>query len=214
MSVLKPGEIKIASESDLRAGTIGFFGINDAFDLFLVKLKSGSYKLIVFMKIQFFFEDGDGGKWSLVDKNTFVNRWKMAIQGKWGNRTIKSLSGAKKVNIDFRFQTQIEGWMFDHWEITVEKVKKFAVSSVNPITGNVLLDSLDLKLTLKKGGKRQRGVIHEFGHMLGLADEYPKKSPHHADYRSVMNSGEAILRRHDSPFMKWLNNALAKHGIK
>lgn len=207
------GETEIASETDVRAGTIGMGGVNDAFDLYLVKLKNNNYKLVVFMKVQFFFEDGDGGKWTFAEKTSFVNKWKFAIQVKWGGRLIKTLKSGKTVSIDFQFKTQIGGWMFDHWEITVEKVSKFAISSVNPVMGNVSLDSLDLKLIRKKGGGRQRGVVHEFGHMLGLDDEYKKGSPFHKDYKSVMNGGEIVLKRHDAPHMKWLEEKLKNKGI-
>jgi hypothetical protein len=204
---------KVASETDVRAGVIGFGGVNDAFDLYLAKLANGNYKLIVFMKLQFFFEDGEGGKWTASEKTSFINKWRIAIQTKWGNRLIKTLKSGKTVGIDFRFKTQIGGWMLDHWEITVEKVSKFAVSSVNPITGNVSLDSQDLKLTRKSGNQRQRGAVHEFGHMLGLDDEYHKTSKHHKDYKSVMNSGEMVLKRHNSPHMKWLENKIKANGI-
>lgn len=213
MSILKAGETEIASEIDVRAGTIGMGGVNDAFDLYLVKLKNNNYRLIIFMKVQFFFEDGNGGKWTLAEKTSFVNNWKFAIQATWGGKLIKTLKLGKMVSIDFRFKTQIGGWMLDHWEITVEKVSKFAVSSVNPVMGNVSLDSLDLKLIRKKGGGRQRGVVHEFGHMLGLDDEYKKDSPFHKDYKSVMNGGETVLKRHDAQHMKWLEKKLKEKGI-
>ncbi len=75
MAVLKSGETSIASETDVRAGSIGICGVNDAFDLYLVKLTSGDYKLILFMKIQFFFKDGNGGKWTHGGKVNFVNDW-------------------------------------------------------------------------------------------------------------------------------------------
>ncbi len=103
--------------------------------------------------------------------------------------------------------------MLDHWEITVEKVSAFAVSSVNPVMGNVSLDSLDLTLTRKKGGHYQRGAVHEFGHMLGLGDEYHKKNPYHRNYRSLMNSGETLYNRHDIPYMVWLDKQLNNHGV-
>ena len=51
MSIIQVGEIEIAFETDVRAGTIGIGGVNDAFDLYLVKLKNNNYKLIVFMKL-------------------------------------------------------------------------------------------------------------------------------------------------------------------
>lgn len=212
--ILQAGETVIASETDVRAGTIGFSGVNDAYDIYLLKLKDGNYKLVVFMKLQFFFSDGNGGKWTDVEKRQFVTKWEQAVKSRWSNRLLKTLSGGKKVTFELRFKTQIGGWMLDHWEITVEKVKKFAVSSVNPITGNVSLDSLDLKLTQKSGGQSQRGAVHEFGHMLGLEDEYTKGHTHSKDYHSVMNSGETVLTRHDTTHMKWLNDKLKKHGIK
>ncbi|WP_299589028.1 hypothetical protein [uncultured Microbulbifer sp.] len=213
MSVLRSGETVIASETDVRSGSIGYGGVNDAFDLYLVKLASGNYILIVFMKIQFFFDDGEGGEWSSSEESLFVSRWNLAIQSRWGGRVLKYLESGKAIGIDFRFETQIGGWMFDHWEITVEKVSKFAVSSVNPVKGTVALDSQDLKLVRKSGGQRQRGAVHEFGHMLGLEDEYHKSSKYNGDYRSVMNSGETVLKRHDSTHMKWLKSKLADHGI-
>jgi hypothetical protein len=203
------GEKIVASESDVSAR-----GVNDAYDIYLVKLKNGQYKLIVFMKLQFFFADGDGGKWNAADKRLFVNRWQQVVKSRWSNRVLKNLSGGKRVTFELRFKTQIGGFMFDHWEITVEKVKKFTTSSVNPVFGNVSLDSLDFSLTPKKGGQRQRGAVHEFGHMLGLEDEYTKGHKHKKNYKSVMNAGETVLTRHDATHMKWLNNQLKQHGIK
>ena len=214
MSILLDGETEIASEKGIRAGTIGIGGVKDAFDLYLASLKNGDYRLIVFMKLQFFFEKGNAGEWTESEKIDFVNRWKSAVKQRWAGRTLKQLKAGKKITVDFRFETQIGGWMLDHWEISVEKVNKFAVSSVNPVSKNVQLDSLDLKLTRKMGGGSQRGVVHEFGHMLGLDDEYQKSSPFHKDYTSVMNGGEVVLTRHDMPYMKWLEKKIREHDIQ
>lgn len=213
MGVLTAGETLIAHESDITSGELN---INDAYDLYLARLRTGSYRLVVFMKLQFFFEDSSKYKWSTGDKAAFVNKWKIAVKSKWANRVIKNLSGGKKVDIDFRFQTQIDGWMLDHWEITVKKIKPggFSQSYVVPSWGNVSLDSEDLTLVRKGHGQRQRGVVHEFGHMLGIDDEYIKSSPHKTDYRSVMNRGELILNRHNTPYMKWLEKKLKDNGIK
>ena len=166
MLAVQPGETVLASESDVRGGTIGFFGVNDAYDIYLLKATSGDYKLVIFMKLQFFFDDGEGGSWTPIEKTKFINDWERTVKSRWSGRTVKRLGSGKTVTLELRFQTQVEGFMMDHWEITVERVKKFAVSSVNPIWGNVSLDSLDLKLTPKSGGHSQRGAVHEFGHML------------------------------------------------
>ena len=55
---------------------------------------------------------------------------------------------------------------------------------------------------------KQRGITHEFGHMLGLNDEYLVTSTFSKDYKSIMHSGETILKRHDTPYMQWLNKNL------
>ncbi len=213
MPVLNAGEKLIAHESDITSGELQ---INDAYDLYLAKLTSGNYRLVVFMKLQFFFENSGTHKWTTAGKTAFVNKWRTAVKSKWGNRVIKNLSGGKKVDLDFRFKTQIDGWMLDHWEITVKKIRPggFSQSYVNPGWGNVSLDSEDLTLVRKGHGQRQRGVVHEFGHMLGINDEYLKSSPHKTDYRSIMNRGETILNRHNAPYIKWLDKKLKENGIK
>jgi hypothetical protein len=85
---------------------------------------------------------------------------------------------------------------------------------VNTGSGNVSLDSEDLTLVRKGHGQRQRGVVHEFGHMLGINDEYISSSTYKTDYRSIMNRGESVKPRHDAVYMKWLDKKLKENGIK
>lgn len=114
-----------------------------------------------------------------------------------------------------RFDIWSGGWSFsEHWEIHVKKVDKFTVSSVNPITGIVNLDSNDFNYVPKKGGGLQRGAVHEFGHMLGLADEYKVGTPYTNDINSIMNSGESVRNRHNAVYTKWLDKVLALKGIQ
>ncbi|WNG13362.1 hypothetical protein [Cystobacter fuscus] len=222
MGVLNPDEKLIDYVTDYRSGTIGLLGVNDAYDLYLAQQRSGNYILVAFMKIQFFFKDDGKLSWTAFEKVDFVNQWRAAIQQTWGGgRTIKTLKSGKSVGVDFRFQTKIGGWMLDHWELTVKKVPKgsFDVSSVNSVGGNTSLDSEDLTFAVKQRDKltgaiyKQRGVVHEFGHMLGLDDEYESSSPHNKDYASVMNSGEVIMPRHDAVYMGWLNETLLAKKI-
>ena len=112
------------------------------------------------------------------------------------------------IPLEFRFKTKIGGFMWDHWELTVTKIKPgdFKTSSVtNGIWNNSTLDSEDVVLTPKGHGKKQRGTVHEFGHMLGLADEYKDSSAHKTDYASVMNRGEVIYPRHRKKFADWVS---------
>lgn len=188
----------------------------DNYDLGLVRSTAGTLTLLAFIKIQFFFEDGKTTKWKSVDKQAFVGNWKRAVKAKWGGRVLKRISGGKVVRLDFRFQTQIDGWMWDHWEVTVQKIPRGGWSRSLVRDGRVneaLLDSEDLRLVAKAPGQLQRGAVHEFGHMLGLDDEYPKGSVHAADVSSIMHSGEHIVGRHDAAFKKWLNAVLKDLGI-
>ncbi|OJH42260.1 hypothetical protein [Cystobacter ferrugineus] len=215
MDILKPGEELVVSTTDHRSGDLGFGGVNDAYDLYLVKSGTGNYILIVFMKVQFFFVDAGKLKWTFAEKNSFVTQWEEAIKSTWGRRTLKRLESGRTVSLDFRFETQIEGWMLDHWELTVKRIPRgaFNVSKVNPVLGNVFLDSEDFNLVPKGNGQKQRGVVHEFGHMLGIDDEYKADSPYSKDYRSIMNSGEVVGERHDAVYVKWLEKVLLEGKI-
>ena len=206
---LRKDEKVIASEKDVTV-TIGSSSTHDAFDIYLVKLTDGNYTLIIFMKIQFFFKDGSGGKWISLEKSDFVRKWQLRVKDTWGGRTLKILDSGKTINLEFRFEAQIGCFMWDHWEITVTKVNKFTTSYVVPSSNQVTLDSRDIQLTLKQGGESQYGVTHEFGHMLGLSDEYLSDSPFSKDYKSIMHSGETIFDRHDMPYMQWLDKNLPK----
>lgn len=108
--------------------------------------------------------------------------------------------------------------MFDHWEITVTKITSgtFRKSSVNPATGNVVLDSEDFTSTPKGHSESQRGSVHvhEFGHMLGLLDEYKSSSPHSKDYSSILNRGEVIKPRHNDTPRTWAIKKLKSLGIE
>lgn len=86
-------------------------------------------------------------------------------------------------------------------------------SNVDVFTGNSELDDKDLNLVAKRYDS-QRPAIHEFGHMLGLDDEYIKGSIWIKDKNSVMNNGEVIKGRHLTYFYIWLNKKLAKHRIQ
>ncbi len=203
----------IHSEKDITAGALK---VDDAFDIRLYKLHSGNYELEVFMKLQFFFEGNALHKWKDSEKSLIVKNWERDIKKAWGNKRLKSLSSGKHVTLEFDFDTQIGGWMFDHWEIKVAKIKAggFRTSYVAYKRGQVTLDSEDLVPVFKGAATPQRGAVHEFGHMLGLDDEYLKGSKHILDKPSIMHSSEVIRPRHNSTIVKWLNNAITLKKFK
>lgn len=220
-SIIKAGEEIISICPSIHAGNIGplFYGrVNNAFGLCLVKDSSEDYILIVYMKLQFFFEDNKELIWSLLDKRKFINEFENSISSKWGGeRVLKNLSKGKKVSLDFRFLSFFEEWSIgEHWEVYVRKIKVggFDQSYVNPFMGVVQFDSEDLRFTEKRRGIYQRGALHEFGHMLGLDDEYIAESKHIDDFNSIMNTGEITRIRHDSSYLGWLNQILNEKNIK
>jgi hypothetical protein len=165
----------MAREGDVTAGALR---ANDAYDLTLYLMPDNSYELVLFMKLKFSFVDGDGGKWPPNEKADFIRDYQTTVKSAWSGRRLKILKSGKPVSVRLEFSVQEGGWMFDHWEISVMKIKpgSFARSYVNVRRGKVALDSEDLSRT-RKGSEIQRGAVHEFGHMLGLADEYQDGAP-------------------------------------
>lgn len=186
------------------------------YDMHFVQEKSG-YSLYIFMKVQFFFKKGSGGKWTGKEKKDFVRIWARQVSGKWSTNSLISTKAGKKIALKFQFETQIEGWMWDHWELTVEKLKPgdFEVSWVSDgwLMNDSALDSGDIRVVAKGHGQSQRASVHEFGHMLGLDDEYLKGGKHVSDYRSIMNRGEVVYPRHFKKFQGWATWQVKKHKI-
>jgi hypothetical protein len=197
----------IASESDVDAGDA-----KSAYDLSLVRFPNGDLELVLFMKLQFFFEDGPGGAWSEAARSKYVKDWVVAVTNAWSGRRLRTLKGGKSVSVRISFQTQIGGFMWDHWEITVTRINSggFRTSYVRPGSNEVTLDSEDIVPVTKSGsaGCDQRGAAHEFGHMIGLDDEYKSGHLHKSDLRSVMNSCEDVKDRHVYGLRDWLDAKL------
>jgi len=207
------GRKLVHSENDIKAGLLK---IEDAYDLRLYKLPSGDYELIAFMKIQFYFEGSPIHIWAEQEKKSFVKKWESAIKQSWGSVTLKLLKKGKKVRLNFEFDIQIGGFMYDNWEITVTKIKQggFRTSFVSIYNGAVTMDSEDLTPTNKGAKTPQRGAVHEFGHMLGIDDEYTKGSKYINDPLSIMHSSEKVRLRHSSTMNKWLDKALMLKRIQ
>lgn len=219
---LNPGENLIAQERDVTGGALK---ISDAYDLFLIQDANGDYELRLFMKLQFYFKDDGMNKWSKPDKQAFIKSWENRVRQIWDGHILKTLSGNKKVKLKLAFEIQIDGIMFDHWEITVKKVPPGSVfrSYVRPGMKDVTLTENDNGVSVRKvrntGSYRQITSAHEFGHMIGLDDEYGplfggNSGAHNQDYASVMNIGSGVRKRHTLHLLNWLNRALIQNNIK
>jgi len=212
---LMPDEECIDFETDVTAGELS---ANDAYDLYLIAKGKDpkKYTLVCFMNLQFFFEDTGKLVWSEQEKKNYISKWEQSVRAVWSYKILKTLKDGRKIVLDFKFKTKIEGfWLSDHWELSVKKISQdFGQSSVTTFTGNSQLDDKDLNFAQKPSGEMQRGSTHEFGHMLGLDDEYTKGNVWINDKKSVMNNGEVVKGRHLTYFRNWLDKKLIKHKIQ
>ena len=188
-----------------------------SYDLILKEKQNKECELIVFMKLQFYFVDKDKLKWNREEKQKFVSDWEREVKKAWeGRHTLSAPETScickSGIHVKLSFESQIEGFMYDHWEIYVKKTESYNQSLVYMKNGRAELDSQDLTPENKGGMSfKQRGAIHEFGHMLGLLDEYEetnglKEFIH--DKKSVMNYGEIIRERHYQYLKKWIDEKL------
>jgi RHS repeat-associated protein len=204
----------VAQEDDVTAGPLR---VNDAYDLALWENTAGAYSghcvLYVQMIVQFQFKDTDGAEWKdNNEKWDWLKDWKQEILDRWNGKfkfRVESGDNCKcpnGISVDFEIETLFEGASVrEHWEIKVKKIRRntHRTSNVQPHLGNVNLDSEDLTPS--------GAAAHEFGHMLGLPDEYPPNNGNggpfgkRADRIMIRNSGR-VRWQHYQPFLDWINN--------
>jgi hypothetical protein len=219
---LNPGEKFVEQEGGVQGGAPR---INNAYDLQLIEHANGNYELRLFMKLQFFFKDDGMNKWKESEKKQFISSWELRVRKIWDGHLLKVLNNNKQVYLGLMFNIQVGGFMLDHWEITVKKLPAGTVfrSYVHPRAKNVMLTENDNNIVVRNvrnvGAYQQITSTHEFGHMIGLDDEYGvlfggKQGKHNADYDSVMNIGSKVRQRHMGHILSWLNKALVRHGVQ
>lgn len=186
--------------------------------MLFVQRPNGNYILIIYMRIKIIYINRRNQYWNFIDKDNFEKNFREKIDKKWGASNIKTLSGSagrKTIALEFRFSfNKIGVFTHNHWTLNVVKLRKdewaqsFVISSLR--TGN--FDTNDFEYVKKSAKTYQRGAVHEFGHMLGLNDEYDS-GVFISDLKSIMNSGETIRRRHRAIYMPWLNKSLREKNI-
>lgn len=211
----------LASEMGIDAA-----GSNDIYDLYLVYNGHNSVQLIIYMKILFTFEPGSEAyedpvammtkvrkvEWKAGEPEKFVSDWRSAIAGAWTQvryRTYKDVA----ISIHVSFDTKIgDSYPGSHWQIMVKKLPDSSTGETSFVWRDqmarkydVQLDSQDFKLKTGMGDGKQSGAIHEFGHMLGLGDEYTSdaSAAHQADTKSILNSGSETRPRHYQSVVQW-----------
>lgn len=182
--------------------------------------------LMITMFLQFQFKDGDGGNWAPLEKQNFIEGFRLAVREIWGDRFVITSASPdiaplyRQVHVGFNFSHMVDGWSLkEDFEVVVTKILPgtIQISSCNYTLGNTYLDTEDLTPIAKGAAMGQRAAAHEFGHMLGLRDEYPDARAnlnHIADTDSVMHSGEVVRQRHYALFAEWLNRKFRTLGVQ
>lgn len=211
--------------------------------LFDVSLNPKNGRLEVLSKLKFNFIDGEladfyGKKgeshtWSKNEKKKWQGEYVALIEGRWGGKYHFIHPDMKDVHVyvDVEIEAVDAGW---HYDLQIKKVPKgvLEISSVSihdedPSTDEMTstLDSNDLTFVTKDESvkDKQKGAIHEYGHMIGLDDEYEDSDPGtiwhetlvrdalgtvlvEGNYKDVMSVGNHIEKQHYVTFLQALKD--------
>jgi len=204
----------LASEDSVQAG-----GVHDAYDMALYREADGTYTLEMDMKIEFSFQEGPNGEtWSDRDKEQFIADYKDQVLAAWDGHVVTTENG-QPVTLDIDLDVvEAPGGPFgglidafdssENWNIDVVKIPEggFNQSYVMPGRNSGRFDSEDVKPVAKGASDPQVGAAHEFGHMIGLPDEYNGSAGTDAanDTDSIMHTGMDVRDRHLDILEAWV----------
>ena len=178
-------------------------------------------------RINFVNGSGSSLNWSAKEKTDFMQDLRDAWTAVWSEKhVLKTVTKTAltydtiSVLFDIQVSDSLGSTSHSHWDVKITKIASgsFKISTTaNPyplgiLNGSVELDSEDL-IALNKGStQKQRGAVHEFGHMMGFKDEYVNKSgtpvgvaAWTTDLISIMNLGETVRPRHYIFLAHWCN---------
>lgn len=196
--------------------------------LFDVSLDPSTGRLEVMTKIKFDFVDGTAAEfvghtgqshiWSDAEKTTWKNSFIALLEGRWGGKFhfVHPDMPNVQVYVDVEIEEANAGW---HYEANITKIPKgewkgsavqYSTGTNQPDTLEATLDSGDLEWADKGAGEKQKGAVHEYGHMIGLDDEYAVDGAiaHAAMVRSAL--GTVLIEQTSNDIMSG-GNTIEKH---
>lgn len=194
------------------------FGSNGYCDLTLVQTGQSTFRVDVGHSIFFEFAPNESNSdidWSEDELVFFKGEWLRQIAETWN-------AGPKFAHAQHEISVQFLSAIRDRpddtqWQVRVFKLRSSSSSRQSsvyrdrfPGRFDAALDSNDWRFK-RIGNGTQTGLIHEFGHMIGLADEYKRSSRHASDRASVMNQGSTVRERHLAQIVSWAKAHIDRH---
>lgn len=184
-------------------------GYNGFYDIRLRRQGESAMRIEVDHSIFFnFIPNGadPGVDWSQAERDSFEQEWREQIPGLW-DQTDHVVYRGFNLSLAFSCDIRVQA-AGSQWQANVMKLKSRQAFRTSAILRNGYPDDYDCRFDSnddleKPGGRGQTAMIHEFGHMIGLPDEYKTDSPHYADKGSVMNLGAEVRERHLAHFVRW-----------
>ena len=173
--------------------------------------------------------------WTKDEKKDFVDEWVKTIRSSWDNIFVRDFF-RYPVRLRLEFETSIDGISFgDYWEISVlkkfpkdfrdnvnyrKRTSELSFSANNFSSATIEKNSIvrksktmTISFTEFEMSTSQQTSPHEFGHMIGLSDEYDEalednirrghkeisfypNEYHQTEFHSIMHYGPLVFQRH------------------
>ena len=160
------------------------------------------------------WDDASRAEWKKGYIETVSNKWSTQHSFRCSQPGLQTLAASVRVEV-------LEAEKDWHFRLDVTRIPKgaWSGSSVSTYQGSTTeqnfatLDSEDLKPSDKGGSEGQYGAVHEFGHMVGLGDEYGKDAEiaHATLVRDAL--GKQISRGDSDDVMSCANRVAPQHYV-
>ena len=192
----------LANKRDVKHGSNGFY------DLRLVRFGDNALTIEVALSIFLDFVPNDRDPsvtWGDGEPDAFVDEWRRQVAGKWDRAGYVNYRG-HDISLGFKLDVRTKA-KDSQWQARVFKMGDDSVFRPSAVGRGAYKGKYDAEFDSNddviKPGTEQTALVHEFGHMIGNADEYVTRSDHFADTASIMHHGGTVRDRHLDHFVSW-----------